>query len=320
MHSGSHQDIYVARPKDNLPDFAQPGDVSVGTLVLDKGRESVTSMKLQYIVPPKPNKKDAESNGDSTEKKEKESLEDIVFKAKLTYMAGLRTKDTTLYKEISAALEEERPDSVPLLSELLTYALECPVPSTESDEDKFRAGEINQLYNAMQKTNGGPIDQISLAQYFGLNELDKDELEEDEKAKALDKEMKEKRDFIKKILLTKASLAGKIADKDPSKVDDFDTAVKEMKRWVSIGSAKDEKDKIQLTITLARHARLCQDKKVSACSILLKAKKDLIGNKELKQVDEELAKLYNLFEGAEYLVENLKESIHCRFPVLARSV
>mmetsp|Transcript_1182 Transcript_1182/g.2304 ORF Transcript_1182/g.2304 Transcript_1182/m.2304 type:complete len:174 (-) Transcript_1182:170-691(-) len=170
-----------------------------------------------------------------------------------------------------------------------------------------------------KKTNNGPIDSISLAQYFGLNEPDKDELEDDEEAMTLNKDMKEQRIALKKILLARADIAGNIADKDASAVDEFDSAVKELKKWVCIANLDDDKEKVQLSITLAKHSRLCQNKKATAISILLKAKKDLSG-KGLRQVDEELLKVFGLCDGMEHLSENLKEGVHGLFPVVKRSV
>ena len=46
---------------------------------------------------------------------------------------------------------------------------------------------------------------------------------------------------------------------------------------------------------------------------LLKARKDYSG-KELKQVDEELVKIYELLDAAEHLVVNIKEGIQTRHP------
>jgi len=315
LRKGSHQDIYVSRPTEDLPDWVAPGDVLVGSLVLDKDKESVTSMELVYVAPPpKTKKKDSEK-----EKSEPDSLEEVIFKAKLKYLAELRTTNSTLYKEHADALKEERPASVPLLSELLVFALESPVPSTETSEDNWRAREVELIHNAMQKTNDGPIDTTSLAQYFGLNEPDKDELEDDEEAKKLNKDMKEQRKALKKILLERASLAGAIADKDKSTVAGFDEVVRELKQWVSSDKLDDDKEKVKLAITMARHARICQNKKATAISILLKAKKDLSG-KGLRQVDEEVQKVYDLFDGMEHLSENSKEGIQSRFPVLKRGV
>lgn len=272
-------------------------------------------MKLQYIAPPKPSAKDAKKEKPSDEKKD--SLEDVVLKAKLGYMTGIRKDNTTLYKELSSALKEEFPSSVPLLSELLSFALECPVPSTEADEYKWRLGEVELVYNAMQKTNKGPIDELDIASYFGLNEPD--DLDDDEEAKAKNKEMKEQRDLLKKVLLERATLAGNIADKDSSGVDAFNLAVTKLKQWVSLDNLKEDKEKTQVSVLLAKHARICQNKKATAISILLNAKKDITG-KEMKQIDDELVKLYDLHGEMGYLVENLKEVNHCRFPVVKRGV
>ena len=79
-------------------------------------------------------------------------------------------------------------------------------PGSGLDEDQVRAAEVEQVYNDAMKSNGGPIDVSALAQYFGLNEPDKDELDADDEAKDLNKEMKEQRDVLKKILLARASV------------------------------------------------------------------------------------------------------------------
>jgi len=302
-----------------LPDWIASGDVLAGSLVLDKDKTSVTSMELLYVAPPKPIKKDPKKEKSDSEDKS-DSFKDVVFKAKLDHMAGLRTKNATLYKEYAAALKEEKPTSVPLLSELLQFALEGPAPSdTNEDEDKWRLKEVQLVIDSMQKTNTGPIDLIALAQYFGVNEPDKDELEDDEEAKTLDKEMKEQRKAYRKALLARADIGGKIADKDSSSVDEFDLAVKELKKWVSVANLDDDKEKIKHSITLAKHARICQNKHVTTISILLKAKKDLSG-KGLEQVNDELMKAYGTLDGAQHLRECLNEEIQNRFPVVKRSV
>ena len=185
---------------------------------------------------------------------------------------------------------------MPLISERLSFALVRVVPSTETNEDVWRAKEVELVYNSMQKPNGGPIDVTSLAQYFGVNEPDKDELDDDKDTKTLNKDMKEQRTALKKILLSRAGLPGNIADKDTSAADKFDQAVKEMKKWVDGGNLDDDKDKLQLSIIPSRHARICHEKKATAISILLKAKKDLTG-KDLKQVEVEEMKVYGLCDG-----------------------
>jgi tripeptidyl-peptidase-2 len=317
---GSFQDIYVARPIDDLPSWAVPGDFIQGTLVLDKDKEAVSSMKILYVVPPKATVKNGDDEKSKTKEKE-DSLEDVIFNAKLGHLASLRAKNVTVYKEIVSALKKERPHSIPLLTEMLTFALEGPFPDSETgDEDQVRLMEVDKVYNQSLKENGGPIDPLALAQYFGLNEPDKDELEADDEATELNKVMKEQRDALKKILLERASLYGSVADKNSSKVPPFEKAVKELKQWIKLESLKDDDEKIKLTITLGRHARICQEKMALAISLLLKAKKDLSSGKNLKQLDEELLTLYDLVDGMSHVKENLKESMCYRYPVFKRNV
>jgi tripeptidyl-peptidase-2 len=320
LSKGTYQDIYVSRPTDELPKWCVAGDVLAGSLILDKGRESVTSMKLLYVVPPK----STAIKSDEDKSKEKEdSLEDIVFKAKLSHLATLRTKNDTVYEEIVAELEKERPSSMPLLTELLSFALERPRPNNTSndDEEQYRVEQIEKLYNASQKINGGPIDPLSIAQYFGLNELDKDELDASEEAKQLSKEMKEQRDLLNKMLLARASSYGIIAKSSGSTdLTLFDQSVKELKRWVKPESLKEDDDKVKLSVVLSRHALLCQEKVALALSLLLKYKKDITSGKSLRLLDDELLSLFDSVEYSHHLKENIQESLYHRYPILKRNV
>jgi len=321
LQKGSHLDVYVSRPTKDLPSWIEIGDVLSGKLVLDKDKESVTSLELLYAVPPKSTTKDAKEVKPADDKKQ-ETLDDAIFDAKLKFVAGLRknaTDSTDDYESHLSAMIKERPSSVPLLLERLTFALERKVPTDETeDEDKFRAKEVELVYGAMMTEEGGPIDISSLAEYFGINEPDKDDLESDEEAKTLNKDMKEQRTALRKVLLSRAYIAGKIVDKDVSTAHQFDSVVKDMKKWVSTDSFEDNKDKVQLTVTLAKHS-VSQDKKATAISLLLKARKDYSG-KELKQVDEELVKIYELLGTAEHLVVNIKEGIQTRHPKAPRKL
>jgi len=315
LRKGSRKDIYVARPAEDLPDWVAPGDVLAGSLVLDKDREGVTSMDLLYVAPPKPvKKKDPEKDKSDPDG---DSLEDAVFKAKLDHLSKLRTKDAAAYGELAAALEGERPSSVPLLSELLSFALE--VAPAETDRDERRARGVELVYDKMRSENGGPIDAASLAQYFGASEPDKEELEDDAEARKTNEGMNERRKLLRRILLARASLAGDIAAEGATPAAGFDEAARELKRWATADDLKDDEERVDLAIVLARHARICQDKKATAISILSKAKKDLSG-KLLKRVDEELIEVYGLIDGTEHLGENLKEGVAARSPVLKRGV
>ena len=311
---GSYQDIYVARPTADLPKWCVDGDVIVGALTLDKSKESVSSMKLLYIVPPKPKAKSEDS--DEGDAKKEESLDDTVFKAKLGHMKKLRAKNTTAYKEIAEELRNQKPLSIPLLSELLSFALEAPLSNDVTNEEQYRVDEIEKIYNKSQKVNGGPIDAAVLAKYFGLNEPDKEELDADEEAKEENKEMKEQRDFLKTILLSRAFAN---ANNTSSDMVAFDNTVKELKQWVKLDTLKDDEEKIKYTLVLARHARLCQGRVPVALSMLLKGKKDLISGKSLKLIDEELLTLFNATD-ENHLNQNIQESIYCSYPVFKRNV
>mmetsp|Transcript_21421 Transcript_21421/g.48358 ORF Transcript_21421/g.48358 Transcript_21421/m.48358 type:complete len:1362 (-) Transcript_21421:42-4127(-) len=315
LTKGAHQDVYVSRPATDLPAFVSPGDVLVGAISLDKDKEGVTSMKIIYPVPPKPSK-DEKKDDKKADTEEEKTLEDVVFEAKLAHLAKIRSKNSSLYADISNEMKEERPTNIKLLTELLSSALESPKPETEKDDEtSWRARAVGAVYADGKKA----IDTASLAQYFGTNAPDKDELDEDKDAKDRDKEMKEQRDFLRKVLLSHAFLAGILADEDSSFSDQFAEAVKELKTWVKADVVKDDKDKVKLTLVNARHARICKGKVASAIAALIKAKKEFNG-KELKQINEELIKVYGLGEGMEHLVLNGKDTMYAQYPSFKRSI
>jgi hypothetical protein len=171
------------------------------------------------------------------------------------------------------------------------------------------------------KSSDGPIDPTLLAQYFGLNEPDKDELDADDEAKELKQNMTEQHDFLKKMLLSRASIRGSLAanNTDPSDLSLFDKAVKDMKQWVKLENLKDDDEKINFTVTLSRHARLFQERQALALSLILKAKKDLTAGKNLRQLDDELLAILGSLE-ASHLQGNIQDSLHCRYPVIKRNV
>ncbi len=306
--------MYVSRPTESLPAWISHGDSIVGTLNLDKGNAGGTAMKLVYAVPPKAKtKKASDSETSNDDDKEDITMTDTIFKAKLSYLASIRMKDNEAYKKLATELKKENSTSIPLLTELLTFAKKAPLPSDETNEQEWRAKEVEQVYNSLKIDNDGPVDEAALAQYFGLNQPDKDELEEDKEAKKLKKDMEDQKKILQKTLFARASILGEIASGGAG-VDDFDKSVKEMKKWVGAKDLEDD-DKIQLQILLARHANICLDKKATALSILLKARKDLPED-GYKVITNEIMKIYESFEDMNHLFENANEDIHDRFPVL----
>jgi hypothetical protein len=93
-----------------------------------------------------------------------------------------------------------------------------------------------------------------------------------------------------------------------------------MKQWVKSENLKDDDEKITFTVTLSRHARLFQERQALALSLILKAKKDLTAGKNLKQLDDELLEILGSLEATGHLKTNIKDSLHCRYPVVKKSV
>jgi len=317
LKQGAQKDLYVARPTGDLPAWVTPGDTISGVFVLDKNNQAPTSMKLVYAVPPKATTKKSDDDEKSDDDDE-DSLEDTVFLSKVKFLSKLQSKKDNAYGDLAAKLQEERPDSIPLLLELLSFAKKAPLPKSETDENKWRAQEIEKVKNSMMKANGGPIDEAVLAQYFGLKPPDKSELQEDKEAKKIKKEMDEQKKCLQAALLARASILGKTIAED--EVEDFDSAVKDLKKWVGgITDLADDDDKVSLTILLARHASLCQNKKATAMSILIKGRKDLkVG--AYKEITNELIELYKSFGGMEHLIDHANNDIFNRFPVAKQDV
>lgn len=163
--------------------------------------------------------------------------------------------------------------------------------------------------------------------------------------------MEEQRKVLRAVLLDKASALGKLLIETPSPVNstdtstekpdeiknatdttddspvddspikkEFDDSVKVLKKWISgPGDLSEDKEKVNLDIILARHARFCQDKKGSAISILFKARKKY-QNGLYKEITNELIGIYESMEGFDHLVENLKNSLLESFPVSKQKI
>jgi len=336
LRKGSHQDIYIARPTADLPAWVTPGDAITGSLVLDKKIKAATSMKLVYAVPPKSSKK---SSDDAKPAEDEDDLEDVVFDAKVKFLKKLRTKKSDAYTKLADELKKEKPMSIPLLLELLASAKTSKMPEGEKNElelsvstkasaptegekneNQRRAQEIGKVKDAMMKANGGPIDEAILAQYFGVNVPNDDDIKNDEEAKKLKKEMNEQKKALKNVLLAMSVVYGKLAEIDESKIQEFDSSVKELKKWVSgISDLNDDDDKLSLSIVFAQYARLCQKKTASALSNLIEARKKLKEG-SYKDVTMEFIRIYESMEGAEHLVENEKNNIFDRFPVVKQGI
>jgi tripeptidyl-peptidase-2 len=316
LQKGGFQDLYVSRPIGDLPSFVAPGDVMTGTVVLDKDKEDVTSMALIYQVPPKSQVKKRienklpESNGDDEEEK---TLEETIFQSKISYLSKVRSKNATTHEELSAALLKENPKSIPLLSELLSFAKESKLEG--DDTKRVRVDRIRQVRDLLPSSNGGPIDESALAQYFGVTAPSDDELAEDKEAKKLKTEMDEQRKLLRECLLALSNELSTFSLSDTSRLDDFDGSVKELKKWASGPDAFSEaSEKVLYALTLSRQLRLCKGENGGAISKLMDALKESKSTESCKDLSEELLSISKLLDGNEHVAEHLQNDILKRFP------
>ncbi|CAB9511098.1 Tripeptidyl-peptidase 2 [Seminavis robusta] len=333
LRRGAHCDLYVTRPTAKLPDWVQPGDVMYGKVQLNQKNEGATTFDLFYEVPPKSDVKDGskqkddkktDDKKDDEDQKLEEDFTDSIFKAKVSHLSKLRgKKKSEAYEALADELKQEKADNLPLLEELVSYAKEVKVPDSEKENEKtWRASEVSKAVDAMLSSNGGPIDETAIAQYYGCNnpapEDDDDDEEQKEEAEKTKKEMGDNRKAWRSALLTKAGAWSDACDATtPPSEDDqttFDTAVKDMKKWVAAaGDLNGDKEKVRHAVVMARHQRICKSKGVSALASLRKARKDL-PEEFFKELTEEIEKVLKGIDGMSYWLQQMKEDMDERYP------
>lgn len=310
LRKGSFQDLYVSRPVGDLPSWAKPGDLMTGSVSLDKGKSGVTSMQLTYVVPPKSQVKKLIENKLPKDEEDPKTLDEIIFDSKVSYLATIRKKDTEAYKELSEKLLQENSTSIPLLSELLSFAKEGKLEGDDAKE-AARVKEIQKVRDLLSSSNGGPIDESALAQYYGVALPTDDDLEGDKEGTKLKKKMGEQKKLLQATLLALADAAATLAMSDSSQVDILDSSVKELKKWPSFSDAK---DKYTYSMTISRHQRLCKGEKGSAIKTLMDAQKDATSSGNEKQLMEEMLLIFDSLEGTDHLIVHQKNLLYKRYP------
>jgi len=315
LQKGSFQDLYVSRPTGDLPSWIKPGDVMSGKVSLEKSHSAVTSMQLTYQVPPKSQVKKLNENKLPEDKEDEKTLDEIVFDSKVSHLSNIRSKDAAAYKELSDTLLQENSTNVPLLSELLSFAKETKLEGEDSKE-AARVNEIKKIRDLLSVSNGGPIDESALAQYYGVALPTEEDLQDDKDAAKLKKKMDEQKKLLKATLLALSDAAAALALSDSSQTDALDSSVKELKKWAPFSDPKDkdQKDKLTYAMTLSRHLRLCKGEKGSAIKTLMDARKDAKSSEHYKKLTEELLVIYESLEGTEHVVEDTKNTLYTRFP------
>lgn len=309
LRKGAFQDLYVSRPTKDLPSWLKPGDLMVGKIILDKSKSLVTSMQLIYHVPPKSQVKKFVENKLPKEEEDVKTLEEIIFASKVSYLSKIRSKEE-MHKRLSKELLQENPLSIPLLSELLSFSKET---KTEGDISKeaARLNEIQKVRSLLSTSNGGPIDDSALAQYYGVSLPTKDDLEGDEEATKLKKTMAEKKKLLQATLLALSDAAAALCLSDLSQSNILDTSVRELKKWSKFSDAK---DKFTYAITLSRHQRLCKSEKGRAIKTLMDAQKDATACEHYKTLTEEMLAILESLQGTKHIIADTKNTLHKRFP------
>lgn len=310
LTKGSFQDLYVSRPTGDLPSWVQPGDLMTGKISLDKGKSGVTSMQLTYVVPPKSKVKKLNANKIPKDEEDDKTLDEIIFASKVSFLSTIRKKDAEAYKDLSEKLLQENSTSIPLLSELLSFAKEAKLEGDDSKE-LARVKEIQKVRDLLSASNGGPIDESALAQYYGVALPSEDDLEGDKEATKLKKEMDEQKKLLQATLLALSDAAATLALSDSSQSDVLDSSVKELKKWPSFS---DEKDKLTYTMITSRHQRLCKGENGNAIKTLMDARKDAASTEDYKKLTGEMLVIFESLEGAQHIITDTKNTLYKRFP------
>ena len=318
LRKGSFQDLYVARPTGDLPSWVAPGDVLAGKVILDNARATVTDMALLYQIPPKVevkklNENKLPENNNGVEK----TMEEIMFDSKISYLSQIRSKDDNApYKELAGSLLKENSTSLALFSELLAYGKELKVKN--GDPTKPRLKELQNIRKMLSASNGGPIDESALAEYFGVAPPSDEDLQEDQEAANLKKQMEDQKTLLQSCLLAiTSSLSNLVVSSETSSTSkEFDVAVKELKKWAPDSTAFPEpKDKLLYVLIISRHMRICKDLNGAAISILMEACKEISNLPEsYKEISNELLVIYDALDCTDHVTDYTKNTVYKRFP------
>ena len=309
LRKGSFQDLYVSRPTGDLPAWVKPGDLMTGMVSLDKSKIGVTSMQLTYLVPPKSQVKKANENELPKDEEDEKTLDEIIFASKVSYLSTIRNKDAEAYKELSETLLQENSTSIPLLSELLSFAKEVKLEGDSKDADRLE--EIQKVRNLLDASNGGPIDESVLAQYFGVALPSEDDLKGDKEAAKLKKKMDEQKKILQATLLALSDAAATLAITDSTQSEVFDSSVKELKKWAPFSDAK---DKLTYSMIISRHQRICKGEKGNSIKTLMDARKDAKSSEDYKKLTEEMLPIIESLDGTEHIVSDTKNMLYKKFP------
>jgi len=320
----------VAAPESDLPGWVAPGDVLVGSLLLDAAEPAVTSIPLALEAAPPPAKSGDEGAEDEdaaqsaaggreaeaeAEAADDEALSQALLAARLGRLKELRASNASAarYERLASAVLAEHPEHLPLLLERLSFAREAA-----ADDDGARARRVGAAATELLSS----VNVSELAQYYGVAH---DAADATPEAKKVAKKMDERRAALRTALLARASALAPPRGSPPPAGDEaattaspFVSAVREMKAWVDGAAAvPDEEDKDTLALTLVRY-ELAMGRPGSALATLrARLAAQPSGSKRAEELCRELGELCRGL-GLEHWTDAIEETRHKRFPVAER--
>jgi len=235
LRLGCSASVFFAEPSvSKLPSGAKEGDILTGTATYCGGEGSLPGdgkrpggFVVTCVVPPKPatsSKTEAATPEVPDERTVDEKIVEAVRDLKVEYLGKLtdKEKEAGEFEKLYASLQVEYPDHLPLLMEGLKHA----------DKEDKRKGQLEKVIEAANKIVG-EISEDELALHFGKKHDKEDPASVKER-----KEMEKKKEWLVEALARGArALADQECDNE-KKQEDWETALKELKKWVAIDSSE----------------------------------------------------------------------------------
>ena len=404
MTRGERRMLYVARPTEGLPTWVGGGDVLEGSFAINEDDAAVTSLGLSYEVA------QSDSGGDNKGIKKEEEVDDddddddddekddngevvskalkrALFEAKLKHLKKLRAdgknkkrkedKVVSLYERLATELRSEKPDSLPLLIEILKNAMtmtsldnkdvsdDGAKSSTSTDKDNVtkvndsrqKMTEITSIVQSFFVERGGPINETSLAAYYGCNHPEEEEDMEEDKGEGTEgeeesssetmkkskevKKIKKENDEARKalrlaLLYSAATLVDvSVVEKEETGeisslyMKELDNAIRKLKVWIS--GPKDftgNDEKKLLAVTLVKY-EIVKGRVGVALVTIRKAMEGCPKSSSMdKELLEEMKAMYELMNDGnkkngdmmDHWVKNVEERLFASFPVLKQKL
>ncbi|HED52769.1 MAG TPA: hypothetical protein ENJ00_01025, partial [Phycisphaerales bacterium] len=231
LETGASMPVYIATPGyDALPDFAEPGDLLVGSFTIGGHSELLGSNSrpggwpVEMTIPPEPiDKPEPEASDDTQDQADPvDQIREDIRDLKIAGLDQLMDADhAEAFDSLANEILAEWPDSLQVLVKVMERAVHI------ADDENPNTQAIITASQAVIDA----IDTDELAAYVGINhDPDADDFD-----KELDERMTEEKEALIDALTQIALALGKVADADdPESVQAFDEALDRLEAWTDL--------------------------------------------------------------------------------------